>query len=221
MQVRSLDRSKRTSQQAGCSGNDGLRRGQFNSLEYLVIGVDKCCVGISLLLLELCKFGLLLCLMLSPEAEILGAPVNELFSDLGFYVTDLIVDSNDLSSIAGINDDSLLHLVIVGVFTGVSCEHDCCFVFETFGLLPLLLGQTLLEIHFLRVSADVAICILNKCLKASVLAVPLAWEVLWGKRDNIANALGEIVEDLLAVRIDQNFCDLCLELLERVDTSFE
>ena len=159
--------------------------------------------------------------MLSPEAEILGAPVNELFSNLGLYVADLVVDSNDLSSIAGINDDCLLHLVIVSVFTGVPCEHDCCFVLETFGLLPLLLGQILLSIHLLCVSADVTICILNNCLKAGVLAVPLAWEVLWGKRDNIANALGEIVQDLLAVRIDQNFCDLCLELLERVDTSFE
>ena len=161
LQVRSLDRSKLPSQQTGCPSNDGLRRGQYKGLEDLVIGINKCCISISLLLLEIGKFGLLLCLVLRPEAEILCAPVNEFFGDLGFYVTDLVIDSDYLSSITIINGDGLLHLVIVCVFTGVSCERDCDFVFETFRFLSLLFGLTLFEIQLLRVSVDVTICILN------------------------------------------------------------
>ena len=159
--------------------------------------------------------------MLSPEAEILGTPVHKFLSNLSFYVTDLVFNSDNLSSIAIINVDGILHLVIIGVFLVVSFEHACCFIFQFLRFLPLLLGLTLLDIQLLRVSVDVAICILNSCLEAGVLAVPLAGEVLWGKCDNLTDAFGEIVEDFLAVWIDQNFSDLCLELLVRANTFFD
>ena len=35
----------------------------------------------------------------------------------------------------------------------------------------------------------------------------------------IVNAFAKVIEHLLAIRIGQNFCDLFLQILERVDTS--
>ena len=62
---------------------------------------------------------------------------------------------------------------------------------------------------------------MNVELEARVLTTPLRRKVLWGELHFIFNALGEVIENFLTIRIDQNFGYLCLQLLIRVDTTFE
>ena len=71
----------------------------------------------------------MLCLVLNPEAKILGAPEDEFFGNLGLDFTNLIIDLIDRSHITIIYSESLLQLVIESVIAGILSEHDRSFIF--------------------------------------------------------------------------------------------